>query len=190
MESKKPSASSFDKLQSILCEGPQRSFYEEVTARSHASPEASSEYLTHRDPKCRMISVIVITERWRLDGQIVDKVIEAIESTEDEPLLWQLYFLLGRNEDRANATRILAYLVGALENPDVCRHAKSAIYASIIMQSQRVGIFHGSTIEFIDNITMGTDDDVLITMFDRYLLEKVRRLVSSGENFTSQSPNP
>jgi hypothetical protein len=147
----------------------------EAIDKALASREAASAFLTHGGINVRLFVTAIIGDKWHLDGDMVDRVIEAIEQSSDEHLLWNLYFLLGRNVDAKNSKRILVYLLSRLQEKAVSNGSKSAIYASIICQSQILRIFHNSTMAYINAFSCNHGD--CTAMFDGQFLEKVRRCI-------------
>lgn len=155
--------------------------YQQVIELAFDSKQDAAQYLTHGDPECRAIASFAISQKWHVDSHIVDKLIEAINTVADPTTTWELYTLLGTNIDRKAVGKVLLFLIDKFDCGLLGMSVKCAVYAAMIAQSQRLGLFHGSTLEFLEHYYASPDEatrapNMSDTMFDMQFLGTVRSL--------------
>jgi hypothetical protein len=165
------------RLRSQFGRGPDAKRYEDVISRVFASREDAAFYLTHNDFTYRLISALSISEKWGLDELVVDRILEAIPSTLHPDVQWQLCFLLGRNEDKGQAVRIIRCLLRMLNDEGTGPYAMDAVYLSIIFQAQRLGIYHTSTTEYIRLWSTHRGGGGSTDLFNDQFLSKVQQMI-------------
>ncbi len=135
--------------------------YEEVALRCTKSRTFTQECLSHDDPNRKHIALFLFTIQWRLDGRLIEELVDLARARDSPSLRSCAIGALANNGDEGLAREILSHLLKLMEETEA-RHDRAGkvdVYDALIDQGRQLRIIYRSHCDFSALRTKHIADD-------------------------------